>query len=114
MNDSTFPWLILLPMRNDKCELHDLSPDDYKLAMEEVRFVSEKFAAHTNADKINTAALGNMVPQLHIHVIARFKNDPAWPNPVWNCGHESKPYISGEIASIAGELASLFQCKTNK
>ena len=92
LNNRQFPWLILVPMRSDKKELFDLSADDYSQAMQEVRFVAEKWAGLTRADKINIAALGNMVPQLHIHIIARFTTDAAWPNPVWNSGVQPQNY----------------------
>ncbi len=84
MNNANFPWLILVPMRDNISEIFQLAPDDYALAMSEVRSVTEKFAAFTKADKMNVATLGNMVPQLHIHIIARYKKDGAWPGPVWN------------------------------
>lgn len=83
MNNPNFPWLILVPRREKLRELFDLSHADYDTVMQEIRHVSEKVAEHTRADKMNIAALGNMVPQLHIHIIARFKTDLAWPKPVW-------------------------------
>ena len=79
-------------MREYLREIYDLSEDDYALVMNEVRLVTQKFAEYTKADKMNVAALGNVVPQLHIHIIARFKNDKAWPNPVWGKLPES-PYF---------------------
>ncbi len=92
MNNRHFPWLILVPMREAKRELFDLSTEDYPLAMSEVRSVSEQFCTLTSADKINVAALGNMVPQLHIHIIARYTRDAAWPSPVWNAPVTAEPY----------------------
>ena len=92
MNNQNFPWLILVPMRENKRELFDLSTDDYPLAMSEVRSVSEQFCKLTDADKLNVAALGNMVPQLHIHIIARYTHDAAWPSPVWNAPVTTEPY----------------------
>ncbi len=92
MNNANFPWLILVPMRENMREIFDLDAADYKFVMEEVKTVAEKFAAFTKAEKMNVAMLGNMVPQLHIHIIARFKNDAAWPNPVWNSGITGKAY----------------------
>lgn len=92
MNQRHFPWIILVPKRENMRELFDLAAADYALAMEETRRMSLLLADITRADKINVAALGNIVPQLHIHIIARFKNDAAWPNPVWNCGVKTEPY----------------------
>lgn len=86
MNDSRFPWLILVPKLEVASEWFDLSEGHQSLVLKEVMELADTLKQVTNADKINIAALGNQVPQLHIHVIARFKNDIAWPNPVWGHG----------------------------
>ena len=83
LNDASYPWLVLVPARPGLRDLHDLSPDDLAAATDEVVRASRALEALCSPDKLNVAALGNMVPQLHIHVIARFGNDPAWPKPVW-------------------------------
>lgn len=88
---SQFPWLILVPMRTGCRDLTDVAELDYLPMMEEVRHVHDALKRLTGADKMNVGAIGNMVPQLHIHVIARFKNDEAWPKPVWG-NAEAKPY----------------------
>lgn len=86
-----FPWLILVPKRTALRDLTDLPDQDYLPVMEEVRLVHDTLRDLTSADKMNMGALGNMVPQLHIHLIARFKDDACWPKPVW--GHaEAQPY----------------------
>ncbi len=108
MNNSNFPWLILVPMRENMREIFDLSREDYTLVMEEIRTVSEKFCEFSKADKMNVAALGNMVPQLHIHTIARFKNDAAWPNPVWNAGLPPSQYVPEKAALLIRELRKIF------
>ncbi len=108
MNNVVFPWLILVPMRENMREVFDLGNDDYNLVMSEVKNASEKFASFTKADKINVAALGNMVPQLHIHVIARFENDPAWPNPVWNSGVTARAYEKEKAELLIKELRAIF------
>ena len=107
MNNANFPWLVLVPRREGLRELFDLSPTDYRTTMDEVRDVAEKFAQHTGAHKMNIAALGNMVPQLHIHIIARFTHDDAWPNPVWNSGAASTPYTSQNGAEKIAEIRSI-------
>lgn len=91
MKDSSFPWLILVPQRPEVRELHDLSREDRAVFMEEIARVSEAIQSIFNPDKINLGALGNIVPQLHMHVIGRFKTDRAWPGPVWGSG-EALPY----------------------
>ena len=88
-----FPWVILVPKRVAVRDLSDLAEQDYWPVMDEVRLVEQTLKELTGADKMNVAALGNMVPQLHIHVIARFKTDACWPKPVWG-NAESEPYPS--------------------
>lgn len=83
LNDSTYPWLVLVPKQDGLVELTDLSPADQVMLMREITAVAAVMKTTTRADKMNVATLGNMVPQLHIHLIARFVTDPAWPRPVW-------------------------------
>lgn len=80
----------MVPRRQDIQETIDLTADDRSVFMDEICLVSEQMRMSFKPDKINVAALGNMVPQLHIHVVARYRDDPAWPNPVW--GTPSVPY----------------------
>jgi diadenosine tetraphosphate (Ap4A) HIT family hydrolase len=82
-NDANYPWLLLVPRRWGASEIIDLcEPDQIQLAAE-IAGVSRALKAVASCDKLNVAALGNVVPQLHIHVIARQRGDPAWPKPVW-------------------------------
>jgi diadenosine tetraphosphate (Ap4A) HIT family hydrolase len=82
MNDANFPWLILVPRRAGASEIIDLG-DEQSLLMDEISLVSRALKDETHCDKLNVAAIGNLVPQLHIHVVARRKDDPVWPKPVW-------------------------------
>jgi len=107
MNNSRFPWLILAPRRNGLRELFELDTPAYTILMDEVRSVSEKFAHFCAADKMNIAALGNRVPQFHIHIIARFTQDAAWPDPVWNSGIDAIPFSSQEAAAKTSEIRRL-------
>ncbi|MDD1792927.1 HIT domain-containing protein [Enterovibrio makurazakiensis] len=77
------PWIILVPKVDGVTELHHLSDTDQQQFMRESSLLAAKLEFHTNADKLNMGALGNMVPQLHVHHIARFQDDAAWPAPVW-------------------------------
>jgi diadenosine tetraphosphate (Ap4A) HIT family hydrolase len=86
MNDARFPWIILVPRRAGLSEIQDLKHAERMVLIEEINRAGEKLKALTGARKINSAALGNMVPQLHVHIIARFENDAAWPKPVWSVG----------------------------
>ena len=90
-NDSRFPWLILVPARAGLVEVIDLDEKDRALLMREVSLASEALRKLTDCHKLNVAALGNQVRQLHVHVIARFEADAAWPHPVWGRG-QRVPY----------------------
>ncbi|MBL4666514.1 MAG: HIT domain-containing protein [Sneathiella sp.] len=91
MNDCRYKWLILVPEIENISELYDLGDDEYISVMEETRKASKLLADLYAPKKINVGALGNMVEQLHIHIIARHENDFAWPGPVWGAG-DSIPY----------------------
>jgi diadenosine tetraphosphate (Ap4A) HIT family hydrolase len=82
MNDANFPWLILVPRRVGVSEIIDLG-DEQAVLMNELSLVSRALKDETRCDKLNIAAIGNVVPQLHIHVVARRRDDAAWPKPVW-------------------------------
>lgn len=86
MDDARFPWLILVPRAPDLRELTDLSIDDQHRLLNEINHGARALHAIVNPDKLNIAMLGNVVPQLHVHVIARFTSDEAWPKPVWGIG----------------------------
>jgi diadenosine tetraphosphate (Ap4A) HIT family hydrolase len=83
MEDARFPWLLLVPRRTGVTELIDFAAGERAALMEEIAAVSTALKAATDCDKLNVAAIGNVVAQLHIHVVARFRADPAWPRPVW-------------------------------
>lgn len=95
MNDSRYPWLILVPARAGMTEIHGLDPADRSLLMTEIDRASRALVALYMPDKINVAALGNMVPQLHVHVVARFRTDDSWPGPIWGA-HPPIPYGKAE------------------
>jgi len=86
MDDARFPWLILVPRIAGARELIDLDEGDQRLLLGEIDHVARALETLLHPDKLNIAALGNVVPQLHVHVIARFTSDAAWPNPVWGRG----------------------------
>jgi diadenosine tetraphosphate (Ap4A) HIT family hydrolase len=82
-NDSTYPWLVLSPMLPGLRDFHDVPAPHHATLMAEITRASRALQAVYKPDKINVTALGNVTPQLHIHVIARFAGDPAWAKPVW-------------------------------
>ena len=83
MHDANYPWLLLVPRRRAVTEIIDLAEADRAQLMREVAYSADALKNHTGCDKINVAAIGNVVAQLHVHVIARFRSDAAWPKPVW-------------------------------
>ena len=97
MNDSQYPWFILVPERADLQEIYQLSTADRQLLIEESSYLAENLAVLFNADKMNIAAIGNMVPQLHIHHVVRYQIDKAWPAPVWG-KFDTVPYTEQQIA----------------
>lgn len=86
MDDARFPWLVLVPRRLALVELDDLDADDHAILMHEIRRAMKALRGATECDKLNIGALGNVVRQLHVHVVARRESDPAWPGPVWGHG----------------------------
>jgi diadenosine tetraphosphate (Ap4A) HIT family hydrolase len=103
MDDCRFPWVILAPRRDGAVEIHDLPPADRAALIEEVALVSRSLKKVAAAEKMNIGALGNVVPQLHIHVVGRSAVDDAWPRPVWGTG-ERVPYAAGAAQACAAEL----------
>lgn len=103
MNDARFPWVILVPRRTGLHEMTDLQPEDAPAMMGEIGMVSKALRDTLSPDRINVAALGNMVDQLHIHVIARTMSDPAWPGTVWGHGG-AKPYDEPSLLRRRNEL----------
>jgi diadenosine tetraphosphate (Ap4A) HIT family hydrolase len=99
INDSNYPWFILVPRQPDISEIYQLSEQDQVQLARESAFLSKKISELFSADKINVAALGNIVPQLHIHHIVRFKSDISWPHPVWG-KVPAKPYDNKELNEI--------------
>jgi diadenosine tetraphosphate (Ap4A) HIT family hydrolase len=106
--DSNYPWFILVPQRADIREVYQLAePDQLQLNRESVlltRLLDEFF----QADKMNVAALGNMVPQLHVHHIVRYTSDPAWPNPVWGQA-APKPYDEQALHQRQRDIVDLLK-----
>ena len=96
MNDSRWPWLVLVPRIADAIELHDLSAAEQVAVWQDIIKAGSILKSLTGCEKINTAAIGNIVRQLHVHVIARYDGDANWPGPVW--GFAGKvPYDDGDF-----------------
>ena len=103
MDDRRWPWVLLVPQRPEAVEIHDLTPLDQTMLTFETNMVSQALKRVTGCRKINTAALGNVVPQLHVHVIARNEGDPAWPGPVWGFGMR-EPYRREDLHQFVNSM----------
>ena len=103
MDDARFPWLVLVPRIAGARELIDLDDGDQRALLAEINLVCRAIETLWRPDKLNVAALGNVVPQLHVHVIARFIGDAAWPQPIWGRG-ERVAYAEAERQSRLAEL----------
>jgi diadenosine tetraphosphate (Ap4A) HIT family hydrolase len=100
MNDRRWPWLILVPQRPGAEEIHDMTPLDQAMLTFETNMVAQALKTATGCTKINTGALGNIVRQLHVHVVARSEGDPGWPGPVWGHGLR-EPYQRSGLRQFA-------------
>jgi diadenosine tetraphosphate (Ap4A) HIT family hydrolase len=102
IDDADYPWLILVPRRANVTEIADLG-GDAGLLMAEIGRVSRLLKDVTRCDKLNIAAIGNVVPQLHVHIVARRQGDPLWPKPVWGFGSPR----AGDAAAFARFIAAI-------
>lgn len=107
MNVAALPWLVLIPRREALREIIDLGENDQATLWKEIAQVSRALSVTVNPTKLNVAALGNAVPQLHVHVIARFEGDPAWPKPVWG-NLPMAPYTDESREALLQNLLSRF------
>lgn len=108
MNDSRYPWLILVPRYNGLVELTDLDAQDQTMLWQEVNCASAALRATGPCEKLNLGALGNIVRQLHVHLVARVAGDHAWPGPVWGHGQAvaySDKQLTARVAALQAALA---------
>lgn len=103
MKDARYPWFVLVPRREEVVELFQLDAEDQRTFWQETCELAETLKDTFGADKMNVAALGNVVSQLHMHVIVRRRDDDAWPAPVWG-KHPALPYTDAQIAAIRDKL----------
>ena len=110
MNDARFPWLVLVPRYAGLVEIADLPADEQTLLWREMNCASVSLRSVAPCDKLNLGALGNIVRQLHVHVVARCEGDAAWPGPVWGHG-SAQPYaevdLTGRLAALRQALVSI-------
>ena len=107
LNDARFPWFVLVPRIGGASEVTDLSEEQSVQLMQEIRIAARVMMELSRPDKVNVGALGNIVAQLHVHVIGRFRSDPAWPGPVWGHGART-PYPDHAASALIERAATLF------
>ena len=107
-DDPRFPWLLLVPRRSGAVELTDLDDAAHAQLVVELRAALRRLAALARPDKTNVATLGNLVPQLHIHVVGRFRGDAGWPRAIW-CLPAGEPYPAAQLGWVRDRYASLFR-----
>ena len=107
INNSKFPWIILIPNRKNKTDITDLNSKDQILLMKEIVHCSKLMKKIFKTSKLNVEKIGNKVPQLHIHVIARFKKDSSWPLSVWVV--KGKPYTKKTLSKTISKINKAFK-----
>lgn len=121
LNDCRFPWCILVPARAEISEIHQLDWNDQVQLLRESSHLAQCLTRIYRPDKLNIAAIGNLVPQLHVHHVVRYRDDAAWPSPVWGVGI-AQPYtvverdkqiekLLGELGQTKDELAGFSSCR---
>jgi len=107
-NEKNYPWFILVPKKNNITEIFDLNFNEQQMLMEEINLVSSFIKKHFNCEKINFGALGNIVSQLHIHVVGRNSNDPLWPQGIWQENYRASIYEKSELDNIIKSFNILY------
>jgi diadenosine tetraphosphate (Ap4A) HIT family hydrolase len=108
MNDTHYPWFILVPQRDNISEMYQLSADEQRLLIEESSYLAQQLVLLYQGDKLNIATIGNKVPQLHLHHVVRYQSDAAWPEPVWGkfaATPYDEPSLNTILARVRQQLA---------
>lgn len=108
MQDANYPWFILVPDREGITEIHQLSEPDRQQLMRESCRLATVLEREFRPDKLNIAALGNLVPQLHIHHVVRYRDDPTWPAPIWG-KIPARPYSESELKALLIRLKPVLE-----
>ena len=106
INNQNFPWIILIPKRKGVTDITELNIKDQVLLMKEIVYCSKRMKKFFNTSKLNVEKIGNIVPQLHIHIIARYKKDKSWPLPVWTV--KNKKYSKSNVENIIKKIKKSF------
>ena len=106
-NEAAYPWFILVPRKANIQEIFQLEKDERNTLMEEINYLSLLINDYFKPDKLNIGALGNVVPQLHVHIVARFQNDILWPQSIWHSSVEPSTYNEVHLKSLLPALGDL-------
>ena len=106
-NNKHFPWIILIPRVTNAAELFELSETEQNILMQEITHIASRMQNHFTPTKMNVGMLGNIVRQLHIHIIARYESDFAWPQSVWQAGVKDEPYSADQMSTLIPTLCDL-------
>jgi len=109
INDQQYPWFILVPRQVDCSEIYKLSDDQQAQLLKESSRLSHILMSLFKGDKLNVAAIGNMVPQLHVHHVVRFKKDVSWPKPVWG-QMPMQVYSSDQVSKVITQMQDAYAC----
>ena len=107
-NEANYIWFLLIPRRNDVTEIAHLKLEDQQELTRETNKLSRIILDNFNSDKLNISAIGNVVPQLHIHVVGRFKDDPLWPESIWQRAYKAQPYDENSLMTQLDKIKLLF------
>lgn len=108
-NEKNFVWFLLVPCRENSVELTDLSNADQQQLLTEINRLSHIIQTEFKPDKMNVATIGNQVPQLHVHVVGRYKTDPLWPESIWQSKYQASPYDTQSLEDIITNLKEMVQ-----
>ncbi|WED43600.1 HIT domain-containing protein [Legionella cardiaca] len=108
-NEANFPWIILVPRENDVQEICQLPEKDRDQLMKEISLLSQRMKDFFKPYKLNIGALGNIVPQLHVHVVARFQDDKLWPHSIWQPDISTLAYSSEYAAKLVSDLKKVLE-----
>jgi len=104
-DNSKFPWIMLIPKRKGACQILDLNKKDQIQLLDEIQYCSKVMKKYFRCNNLNVEKVGNIVPQLHIHIVPRHKKDPTWPLSIWVI--KGKPYTKNELAKILTKLKKI-------
>tara|TARA_R110002072_G_scaffold101313_2_gene223131 strand:+ start:9109 stop:9525 length:417 start_codon:yes stop_codon:yes gene_type:complete len=110
-NEQNYPWFILIPRKQNVTEIHELLPKERETLINEISKISNFVKNYFNPEKLNVGALGNIVPQLHIHIVGRNNTDPLWPHSIWQPEYKQSPYPQNALDNLIQSLKRDLSCE---